>query len=342
MTAMTRGLALIATALSLSTAAAAQDVTFRLSHWLPPQHPIAAQGLESWAKAITEESGGTIKFQIFPAAQIGKAEDHYDLARDGVADVAWLNPGFNAGRFPGFAAVQIPLTVADGMKGIEALNEWYAPIAKTEMADVHFCLGHMLSPLTFHMKSKQILHPTDLSGLKLRPSSAMEAAYMREFGATTVQGSNPEAREMIARGIIDGTTGTNGSSFVFGVDQVTNYDLNVPFSAVSFALVINKDRYEALNADQKKVIDNNCNGAAALKFFGPVQTFEDEGLTKLKALGGDHKVVDPAPEVLAEWIAGTASVRDSWEKEAAAKGLNPDEVLGSLREIFDKHGALLK
>ena len=69
-------LALLTTAL-MSGTAAAQDVTLRLSHWVPPTHPIAAKSLTPWTEAITAASGGTIKFEIFPAGQLGKPEDHY-------------------------------------------------------------------------------------------------------------------------------------------------------------------------------------------------------------------------------------------------------------------------
>ena len=93
----TLALALLTTVL-ISGAAPAQDVTLRLSHWVPPTHPIDAKSLTPWTEAITAASGGTIKFEIVPAGQLGKPEDHYDLARDGIADVAWLNPGINAGR----------------------------------------------------------------------------------------------------------------------------------------------------------------------------------------------------------------------------------------------------
>jgi len=336
-----RGIFPLCLGLLVSGAAAADGITLRLSHWLPPQHPIAAEGLRSWTESITEESGGSITFQTFPSAQLGKAEDHYDMARDGIVDVAWLNPGFNAGRFPAFAAVQIPLTVSDGMGGIPAINEWYKPLAEKEMSDVHFCLAHMMSPLIFHMKNKPVLRPTDLAGLKLRPSAAMEASYMRSFGASTVPGSNPETREMLSRGIIDGTTGTMASAFVFGTDQVTDYHLGVPFAAVSFALVMNKAKYDAMTPEQKAVMDNHCSAEAAFKHFSPIQVFEDGGKAQLQALAG-HTFAEPNAEILAEWKAGAIPVQEEWAKEAQAKGYDSRAVLTSLHEALKRHDALLE
>src|SRR3569833_2302754 len=83
------------------TPAFAQDKTFdlKISHWVPASHPLQ-KSLEDWAAAVEKASGGTIKSKVFPAQQLGKAFDHYDMARDGIADVTYVNPGYQPGRFP--------------------------------------------------------------------------------------------------------------------------------------------------------------------------------------------------------------------------------------------------
>ncbi|WP_112323684.1 TRAP transporter substrate-binding protein [Oceanibium sediminis] len=332
----------LTTAMALTMSGAmAQDITLRISHWIPATHPIASEGLVSWTNAITEQSGGAIQFQIFPSAQLGKAEDHYDMARDGVVDIAWLNPGFNPGRFSIFAGIQVPLTVADGMTGIGALNDWYGPLSEQEMGDVHFCLAHMLAPITFHTTDKPVATPSDLSGMKIRPSSAMEASFIRQAGGSAVPGANPEAREMLSRGLIDGTTGTVDAQFQFGVMDAVTYHTDVPFSAVSFALVMNKDRYEGLPDDARAAIDNNCGKEGALAHFASPQEYELAAMERLRALE-DHEVVEVGPEALAEWIAGAEPVREAWRQELSDKGIDPAPIEASLRETLSAAGALLE
>ena len=36
----------------------------------------------AWAESIDKASNGTIKITLFPAQQLGKAFDHYNMARD--------------------------------------------------------------------------------------------------------------------------------------------------------------------------------------------------------------------------------------------------------------------
>ena len=82
------GLAMLSLALGIG-AAAAEDKTFelKLSHWVPPSHPLQ-KALEDWGASVEKDSGGTIKYKVYPAQQLGKAFDHYDMARDGKSDEA--------------------------------------------------------------------------------------------------------------------------------------------------------------------------------------------------------------------------------------------------------------
>ena len=108
-------LALAIGLLAAATAAMAQDKTvdLKISIWLPPAHPLVP-ATKAWADDIEKASGGTIKTAIFPSEQLGKAFDHYDMARDGIADITYVNPGYQPGRFPIIAVGQIPFTFTDG------------------------------------------------------------------------------------------------------------------------------------------------------------------------------------------------------------------------------------
>src|SRR4051794_27594267 len=116
----------------------AQDKTFdlKISHWVPASHPLQ-KSLEDWAAAVEKDSGGTIKGKVFPAQQMGKAFDHYDMARDGIADVTYVNPGFQPGRFPIIGAGELPFLISDAKGGSMGLDAWYRKYAEKEMKDVN-------------------------------------------------------------------------------------------------------------------------------------------------------------------------------------------------------------
>src|SRR5262249_39793664 len=127
---------LIAAAAALSVAASvalAQDKTFehKLSHWVPPTHPLQ-KAMEEWGASIEKASNGTIKSKVFPSQQLGKAFDHYDMARDGIADLTYVNPGYQPGRFPIISAGELPFLVGDAKGGIRAIDSWYRKYAPSE------------------------------------------------------------------------------------------------------------------------------------------------------------------------------------------------------------------
>ncbi|HEX6001264.1 MAG TPA: C4-dicarboxylate ABC transporter, partial [Hyphomicrobiaceae bacterium] len=89
--------------------AQAQDkpVHLKLAHWVPPSHPLQ-KAMEDWGKSVQKATNGTVTFTVFPSQQLGKAFDHYDMARDGIADVTYINPGYQPGRFPIIDAGNLP------------------------------------------------------------------------------------------------------------------------------------------------------------------------------------------------------------------------------------------
>ena len=75
-----------------------KKIELKLSHWVPPTHPLQ-KAIEDWGADVEKASGGSITYKVFPSQQLGKAFDHYDMARDGIADFI-RQSGLSAGPFP--------------------------------------------------------------------------------------------------------------------------------------------------------------------------------------------------------------------------------------------------
>lgn len=338
-----KSIAVAAVLIGAAQFASAEDkpITLKFSYWVPAQHPIATKAIVPWAKAVSEASGGTIRFAFFPSAQLGKAEDHYDMVKDGIADIGWINPGFNPGRWPVIGALQIPLLVEDPRSGSAAQTEWYRQYEQSEMPQVKVCFGHQIGPLSLHSR-KRIVMPEDLNGMKIRPSSATEAILLRQAGAATVQGAYPETRELIERGVADGTTGVFGSLISFGIDKATTHHLAIPFSVSTYVVAINKAKYDAMSPKQKQAIDANCTPEAAQRFAEPLYDFENGGLKTLIARkDANREVIMPTPQILAAWKARVPAVKAEWSKEVKARGHDPETVYNGLVAALEKRKALV-
>src|SRR6195952_1419262 len=235
----------------LSATAQDKTVNLKVSLWVPPAHPLVP-ATQAWAADIEKASGGSIKVTIFPSEQLGKAFDHYDMARDGIADITYVNPGYQPGRFPIAAAAQLPFIFADGKKGTLAVDAWYRKYAKTEMKDTYTCFTFIHDPGAMHAR-KKILVPTDLKGMKVRPAGSTIGEMVKMFGGTNVQTSAPEARDALERGVADAITFPWGSLILFGIDKAVKFHMDVPLYTTMFTYNINLKTYNALSDAQKKV-----------------------------------------------------------------------------------------
>ncbi len=326
-----RAVAVTASLLFGALGAQAQDkpVELKFAHWLPASHPLAKLGFEPWAKSVEAASKGSIKVALFPAQQLGKAADHYDMARDGIADMTWVNPGYQAGRFPLIAAGELPFLIGKPGPGSAALDQWYRKHAANEMKDVRLCFAHVHVG-TFHSK-KPITEPGQLRGMKIRSANGTVAQTMTLLGATNVQVSAPESRDALEKGLADAITFPWNSIITFGIDKAVKFHSDMRLYTSSFVWVMNKPWYDKLAAGQKKVIDDHCNNEWSGKVGAAWGDDEDSGQAKLEKTAG-HTIVPISPAQLDAWKKAVQPVYDRWTASADAAGVPGKAALDDLRK----------
>jgi TRAP-type C4-dicarboxylate transport system substrate-binding protein len=324
--------------LLLTVGAAAQDKTvmLKLSSWVPPAHPLNP-ALIAWGADIEKESGGSIKSTLFPSEQLGKATDHYDMARDGIADLAYVNPGYQPGRFPIIAAGEMPFLMSNAKGGSAALDAWYRPYAAQEMKDVRFCFAFVLDPGTWHSRTKKIVLPEDIKGMKIRPANATLGQFVTMLGGTNVQASAPEAREILERGVADAITFPWQSTILFGIDKVVKYDMDMPFWTGTFVWVMNQGRYESMSPAQRTVIDHHCTTEWAEQVASPWADWEHAGRDRVAAEPG-HDVYKLTPDQTAAWHKAAEPLMAKWAEHVQ----NADKVFGDLQAELKKRDSLVE
>lgn len=318
--------------------ALAQDkpVEMKFGSWVPAQHSLAKTGFEPWAKSLEAASGGSIKVVLFPAQQLGKANDHYDLARDGIAEIAWISPGYQAGRFPIFAAGELPFIMTKPGPGSAALDAWYRKYAATEMKDVKYCFAHVHIG-TLHSK-KPITEPGQIAGMKIRPANGTVAQMMTLLGATNVQVSAPEARDAIEKGVADAITFPWNSIISFGIDKAVTHHADMRLYAAAFVWALNKPWYEKLSVNQKKAIDNHCSNEWAARVGADWGAAEDAGEEKIAKTPG-HTIVKLTPAQLEAWKKAAEPLAAQWMVGADKAGVPGKAALDDLRRELASRNA---
>jgi TRAP-type C4-dicarboxylate transport system substrate-binding protein len=322
--------------------AAAQEKTFDLkfSSWVPPAHAMHVS-IKEWGESIAKATNGTVKVTLYPSQQLGKADDHYDMARDGIAEVTYIALGYQAGRLPMGEAGNLPFLMTNADGGSRGLDEWYRKYHAKEMPDVKMCLSFVHDPGALHAK-KKISLPADIKGMKIRSAHGTMAAYVTAMGGTNVRVSAPEARQALESGVADAITFPWKSILLFGIDKVVSYHMDVPFYVASFSWLINPGRYNQMSAVQKKAIDQHCTNDWAGKVGRTWGAYEAAGREEMKKLPG-HTVYPLSASEIAAWRKAAEPVYKQWADTARKAGnANPDAALAELKASLGKYGAEFK
>lgn len=311
-----------------TSSAFAQNFELRFSTFLPPVHPVHA-AVEEWAASISEQSGGTISVTLYPAQQLGRADDNYDMTRDGIADLSFVNVGYQAGRFPIAEAVHLPFLISDGVAGSRVFDEWYRPIAATEMHEVKYCLGFTHAPASLHSK-REIRTPDDLEGLQVRSANSVIANFVTQLGGNNVRVSAPETRTALESGVADAVTFPWGSISPFGLDNVLSHAMDAPFYLSGFAWTLHPGTYERMTNDQKAVIDAHCTSDWAERVATIWDEHENSGYEALKN-SDDYTVYSLTDEEFAAWLEAADVAQARWASDAIDAGVEaPEGVLEDL------------
>ncbi|MCA1300463.1 TRAP transporter substrate-binding protein [Stappia indica] len=330
--------ALGAMALMGGTVAGAQEkAEFNFSHDLPMQHPLHSKGFKVWGDSITAATDGALTFNFYPAGQLGKAKDEYDIARFGIADFVWANPGHTPGRFPIAALGELPFFISDGAGGTRAINEWYQAYADKEMRDVKLCMIHLHDPGTLHT-TREVRQPSDLEGLAIRPPNGTIGRLMQANGASSIQVGPSEAREVLERGAADGIAFPWRSIYIFGMDDVTTYHADMPLYVTNFIIAMNKDRYENLSEAHRAVIDAHCTPEWAEKLATGWFEFDREG-RQMFVDDPKHTVTELSEADVQQWREASAFLLDEWRAAVTKAGHDADEIYNALVERLDAYDA---
>ncbi|NMG56266.1 TRAP transporter substrate-binding protein [Aromatoleum aromaticum] len=319
---------------------AADDVvTLRVHHFLPPSSNTQLKFLEPWCAKISAESAGRLKCQIYPAMQMGGTPPQlFDQAKDGIADIVWALPGYQAGRFLVTEAFELPFMGISGEKSSRALWTYATKNATDEYKGVRPLVFHVISGMALHTSKKQVKTMDDLRGLKVRAPTRLATRMLTALGATPVPMPVPLVTESLAKGVIDGAMIPWEVVPAMKVQDVVKYhtetDPSMPLLSTSaFVLAMNPAKYDSLPPELKKVIDANS-GAEVSAWAGKV--WDDATLTGRQS-GVDHKntfYMVPAEEVK-KWQKASESVTAEWVKEVTAKGHDGQKLLAEAQALLN-------
>ncbi|MGL3606291.1 TRAP transporter substrate-binding protein [Rhizobium sp. G187] len=334
--------ALSGAAFTVSGAGAlAAEVTLKLHQFLPPQATIPSKVLQPWAEKIKADSGGRIEVELYPAMQLGgKPADLIDQVKDGVVDLSWTLLGYTPGRFPKSEAFELPFMVTTGEATSLAFQDYYEKHLKDELADYHVLAVHTHGPGLIHtIAAKPVQKLEDMQGLKLRGTSKVINQMLEAMGASPVGMPVTAVPESLSKSVIDGSVVPWEVTPAIKIAELapnhTGFSGKSGLYTGTFIFAMNKDSYDALPDDLKKVIDANS-GKELARLFGKAM---DEGDIRGKDFadkaGNTTFILDDTET--ARWKTAGEAVTKAWIAEMDGKGLDGTTLHKDALALIEQH-----
>ncbi len=331
-----------AAATLFTTAAAAQEVTLKVSHMWPTT-ALGHRVLVPWCDKIAAESNNRMKCQIYPAMQLGGTPAQvFQQAADGVADIGWTLPGYNSGRFPSVEVFELPFMSRKAETTSRALWEYYEKHGQKDFAQVKPLAFHVHDNGQAHNSKHPIQTMADFKGLKMRAPTRLTNKMLAELGASPVGMPMPAVVEAASKGVIDGYLLPWEIVPTMKLHELTRYHSETDpaepalYTAV-FVMAMNKAKYDSLPEDLKRVIDANS-GAELSAHIGRAWDESAAPSREAAVRNGNRFNTIPASET-AKWRGIGDKIAAEWVAEVTAKGYPGQAMLDDARSLLEKYRA---
>jgi tripartite ATP-independent transporter DctP family solute receptor len=257
----------LASAFALMAAAAVAQTELKLAHAAPDTD--LQQNLSVFFKEQVEaRTNGSVTVTIFPQGQLGNDQAMIDGARSGIIDIVMSGLNNFSGLVPAAGAFELPFifptrdaayTVLDGEIGQGVAAEF---------------TQHGLKMLGFpengyrNMTNDRgpIKVPADVAGLNMRVNNSKALNDMfAGLGANPTQLPVAELYTALETGVVDAQDHPIGIVVSFKFNEVQDYLSLTQHAYSALALAMNDAKFNALTADEQKVITDVSAEAIAMQ-----------------------------------------------------------------------------
>ncbi len=320
---------------------AQQSVTLKFHTFMAPMSNVWLLMHKPWMDKVEKESGGRIRFEGYPAMQLGGTPVQlYDQARDGVVDIVWTLPGNTAGRFPRIEAFELPFMMNNAEATSKAFWEYFQTQCPDEFKETQVLALHVHGPGMFHTVAKPIRTAADLKGLKVRGPTRQATNLLRSLGAIPVGMPLPQIPDALSKGTIEGCVIPWEVVPSVKVHELTKFHSEFPTGSpalytTTFVMAMNKAKYDGLAPDLKKVIDANS-GMATSAWLGKVQQSND-AIGRKSAVDRNNTIHTFTPAETQEFIQLSSQIDDAWVADMDKRGFKGKALLDSAKALIAKH-----
>lgn len=289
--------------------------TIRISHVLQEDHPTNTTLLNYFKPMVEEKSGGKIKVEIYPNAQLGSDRQAIESVINGSIEMSVPGGPVVSGFYEPYMVYDLPFLFDSREAAYAALDgELKDKISEGLLKAQNIRILGIGENGFRHITTskKPIKTPEDLKGLKIR---TMECpAHLKTFEAL---GANPtpiafnELFTALQQGTVDGQENPVAIIYTSKLYEVQKYLTLDGHYYVNCPYIINENFWNSLSDEEQKIVQEAIDETVKQQ-RSELEKQEKEYLDLIKKSGTE--VIELTPEQRDKFIEKTKPVYDWFEK----------------------------
>jgi TRAP-type transport system periplasmic protein len=284
-----------------------------------------------FAETVEKRTKGALKFQIYPGSSLMKTNAQFSALRKGALDLTLFPLPYAGGEVP---EVNIGL--------MPALVSSYEQAAKWKTAEVGRMLNKVLEDKGVVIlswvwqaggvasRSKPVVLPEDVKGLKIRGGSREFDLMLKAAGASVISLPSNEIYAAMQTGAMDAAYTSSTSFMSFKLEELAKAFTSARNKSYWFMLeplMMSKQVFDSLPKDQRDAL---MAAGVEMEKFGFDQAKEDDKTAALAYARAGSKVTDIDAAVVDKW---RAIARDSAWKDYAEKNESCAALLRAAEKV---------
>ena len=299
----------------------------------PPAPTFPCVQMERWKNEVEKRTNGKVKINTFPGGTLLGAKEMMDGIIAGQADIGCLCMAYQPGRFMVTNAVSLPVGIPDSATGSLVLLDLYRKYKPASFDKVKVLTMFTTAPANIMCKTP-VRTLEDIKGMDLRASGGA-AEILKAWGANQIGMPMSATPEALQKGVVQGLFSSLEVMKDLKFAEDCKYVTVTNTVVYPFAVVMNKDKWNSLPEDIKKVMEE-----LAVEQARWTGNYMDSHVNEAVAWSKKtYKVefIELDEKSIVKWNSALSPIVNEWIKKAEEKGLDGKGIVDAIYGMIGEH-----
>jgi tripartite ATP-independent transporter DctP family solute receptor len=267
---------------------------------------------------LAKTSGGALTVDVFPAMQLGGAQENVQNVRAGTLQMIWVGMAFLSRTVPELEAISLPFQFDNREHAFRVVDGPVGQLLDAKLADKGLVSLGFLELGARHLTNskRSIKSLEDLKGLKIRMQpNETHLATFRALGANAVALDIKELYSAMQQGVVDGQENPFSVINASRYFEVQKFIANTGHFFDFISVVANRKAFDALPPAQQRILRDSMAKSVAWQ-RDRARAEENESIAEIKKRGMTWDEV--SPQFREQMRKASAAIVEDVKKRAGA------------------------